>query len=244
MNGTDPACNSAEIEAELQRVLASTQFARAYRCIAVLRYLVAQAAGCAHGINEYAIGIAVFGRSASSYNTGDDPIVRVQVGRVRAKLAAYYAAAGCHNPARIVIPVGSYLPRIEACAVQRAVLLPRLAFRPLACLSQDVPAQSFTLGLNEELGYRLHRDFGERLVANPLDGAPGERPARPCDILFEGSVRMDDLLIRTSLRLRDLAHGTLLWSEQLDHVYEASIACQERLADACHAALRLQLGLL
>lgn len=200
---------------------------------ALLRYLVDQALA-GGGVKEYAVGIEVFGRNAASYHTGDDPIVRVQVGRLRAKLADYYADAGRHDPLRITIPLGTYLPRIEAAAQSRPAP-PRLVLTPFACLSQEPRAHSLTLGLNEELGFRLHRDFGPWLATGPGAGGAVVRPAS--GFLLEGSVRKDRQVVRVALRLRDLARNHLVCSEQLDQVFAPSLTGQERLADACHRAL-------
>jgi hypothetical protein len=58
---------------------------------------------------EQHIGVHVFHRPAG-YNSGDDSIVRSQARLLRAKLAAYFAGEGIHEPVIIEIPKGQYLP--------------------------------------------------------------------------------------------------------------------------------------
>jgi TolB-like protein len=234
---------AGEVQAELQRILSSTLFSKAPRSCALLRFVVMQMLeGGAGSTNEYAIGIEVFGRKAVNYCTGDDPIVRVQAGRLRSKLAAYYAIEGKNNSLRINIPLGGYMPSIELADVMTPTAC--LAFQPLTCLSQEWLAQSFTLGLNEELSYRLHREFGEQLQGTAMYSRcqePFQR--RETSYLLEGSVRQDDQRIRTSLRLTDRIKSAIAWSEQLDHGFDLPILRQERLAEACCDILRKYLGM-
>jgi TolB-like protein/Flp pilus assembly protein TadD len=58
---------------------------------------------------EYVIGVEVFDRG-SSYNPSTDPIVRIQAGRLRSKLAEYYRTEGEHDPLVIELPKGTYVP--------------------------------------------------------------------------------------------------------------------------------------
>lgn len=226
-----------EVQAELSRILASPLFCKAYRASRLLRYLVEKAqAGAVRETNEYAIGIEVFARDAASYSTGEDPIVRVQVGRLRERLKCYYAGEGGRNPIRVRIPLGSYLPRFERAG--SFSLAPRLAFRPLACITQAPPAPSFTQGLNEELGYRLHREFGDWLAALlPAGESSDQLHDRAISHVLEGAVRMEGERTRISVRLLDLVRHRVCWSEQFDHDSDLSIARQELLAAACCEAL-------
>ena len=97
-----------EIRAELDRVLASEQFAGAERLSRFLRYAVTRTlAGEADGLKEYAIGHDVYERDAS-YDPRLDSIVRVEAGRLRARLDEYFTGPGRNDPWRIQIPKGSY----------------------------------------------------------------------------------------------------------------------------------------
>jgi hypothetical protein len=58
---------------------------------------------------EQQIGVHVFHRRPG-YNSGDDSIVRSQARLLRAKLTAYFAGEGLHEPVFIEIPKGQYLP--------------------------------------------------------------------------------------------------------------------------------------
>ncbi len=74
----------------------------------LLRYLAEQALqnpGAA--IKEYQIATEVFGRAAD-FDSHLDSTVRVQAGRLRVKLAEYYASEGANDPLIVELPRGSY----------------------------------------------------------------------------------------------------------------------------------------
>jgi hypothetical protein len=61
-------------------------------------------------INEQRIGVDVFGR-APNYDPGTDGIVRSHATRLRQRLDSYFSGEGIHEPLRIEIPRGGYVPR-------------------------------------------------------------------------------------------------------------------------------------
>jgi len=58
-------------------------------------------------LKEYQIATEEFGRPAD-FDPAVDSMVRVQAGRLRTKLAEYYAGEGAEDPVRIELPKGSY----------------------------------------------------------------------------------------------------------------------------------------
>ena len=58
-------------------------------------------------LKEYQIATEVYGRH-SDFDPQADSIIRVQVGRLRVKLAEYYATEGAADPILVKIPKGSY----------------------------------------------------------------------------------------------------------------------------------------
>lgn len=112
MHVTPPVTSptEAQIRRERDRILTSNVFASSQRMRELFDYLVAEArADRAARLKEFAIGIAVFGRD-ETYDPRIDAVVRVEVGRLRAKLREYYTEDGQQDPVRIEIPKGSYVP--------------------------------------------------------------------------------------------------------------------------------------
>jgi TolB-like protein len=238
-----PACPDEAVRAALKLVITSRQFAKAHRCATLLSYLIERALNRedASPPLEQAIGVAVFGRDPNSYYPGDDPIVRVQAGRLRLRLEAYYADEGAADPLRITIPLGSYQARIapaqELQVRPASVAAPLLMFSPLVCLSAGAPASCFTSGLNDELAYRLYRDLTAfRLLSNDVGSL--EDVARNASHVLKGTVRQDASRVRVSLHLRNPKEGTVMWYEQFDSTGDGSIAGQEQMAERCMQALQ------
>jgi TolB-like protein len=232
-----------EVRTALRKILSSKQFSKSHRCTALLSYLIDRVLNPESSAPppEHEIGVAVFGRDRMSYYTGDDPIVRVQAGRLRQRLVAYYADEGSTDLLQITIPLGCYQPRmvrLVAAAPQPAAAQPVLMFRPLTCLSPEVPAQSFTLGLNDELGFRLYRELSAyRLGSGELASPDGGARSAGGTHVLEGTVRQDTARVRVSLQLRHAAEETVVWYEQFDSPGDGSIAAQEQMAERCIQAL-------
>ena len=96
------------IRAELERILASAPFASSHRSQRFLRYVVENSFDDAReSLKEYAIAIEVFQREAS-YDPAIDATVRVEAGRLRARLREYYAEQGRNDTLVIDMPKGGY----------------------------------------------------------------------------------------------------------------------------------------
>lgn len=95
--------------AQLDAISGSPQFLKSARRRDILRHLVLLALdGRTDSITSASIAEAVYGRQHSDAH--DDPLVRVEVSRLRNSLDEYYATAGLEPPVRISIPKGQYVP--------------------------------------------------------------------------------------------------------------------------------------
>jgi adenylate cyclase len=98
-----------DVRAQLERIIASSEFPNAGHGHAFLRYVVEETlAGRAERIKGYSIAIEVFNRDEGF--TQDDPVVRIEAGRLRRALERYYLVAGQNDPVVIDIPKGKYIP--------------------------------------------------------------------------------------------------------------------------------------
>jgi hypothetical protein len=105
-----PVASSDEIQAQLKKILASKGFAHSERLSRFLQFTVDQAVnGQAGKLKEYLIGVEAFDRDGS-YDPRTDPIVRVEAGRLRARLKEYYATEGRDAPILIDFQKGGYVP--------------------------------------------------------------------------------------------------------------------------------------
>lgn len=247
----DVACiPKAEVRSACELILSSELFVKAPRMRRLLRFLVDKAiSGTAQDISEYAIGIEVFERNPASYNTNEDPIVRVQIGRLRRKLRAYYAAHGMDTDIEILISIGGYMPVIRRMDdVNNDVMqIPMFAIHPFKCISHSGDGEPFTQGLHDELVHQLFKIFGKIIVARSIftpGGADKERRAHKnitragVNHRLEGCIQIDAERIRASVRLIDASAGCIAWSEQFNRKVSLAITHQEELASSICDALK------
>ena len=126
-----------DVRLALARVLASKGLARSRRLQALLEYLVEESlAGRGEKIKATTVAIEVYGRD-ESFDQQADPIVRVEAGRLRQRMAEYYREEGRTDPLMIEIPKGGYRPEFS----QRDIVAPAIEAeepgQPLPV--QDVP---------------------------------------------------------------------------------------------------------
>ena len=94
----------------LERILANGDFDASPRSRAFIRFIVEETlAGRQEGLTQAAIATRVFGRR-DDFDPTVDPIVRIQAGRLRRSLERYYLLSGAHDPVRIELPRGTYIP--------------------------------------------------------------------------------------------------------------------------------------
>ncbi|MBB6306367.1 hypothetical protein [Xanthobacter tagetidis] len=105
-----PPPDTGLCQAQLERILGSTDFAATERARRFLAYVGGETlAGRAERIKAYTIATEVFGRDAS-FDPQSDPIVRVEAGHLRRALERYYLGAGRADPVEMTIPKGGYVP--------------------------------------------------------------------------------------------------------------------------------------
>jgi predicted ATPase len=98
------------ISTHLDTILRSGTFKGAESLRELLRFTVHETlAGRGDGLKEYVLG-AVALHKGDAFDPKADGIVRVQMRRLRERLARYYATDGLHDAFRIDIPKGRYAP--------------------------------------------------------------------------------------------------------------------------------------
>ena len=105
--GVSPALREAFL-LEIDRLVSSEILRGSESLCQLLGYLANHSTGERSGsVKEYQIAREVFGRSAD-FDSRQDSTVRVQISRLRAKLAEYYAGPGAQDPIVVDIPRGAY----------------------------------------------------------------------------------------------------------------------------------------
>ena len=155
---TIPLVDAQRVRQQLDRILASAAFADAERARDFLRYVVERKLEGRHGeIKESVIAVEVLNRP-SSFDSKTDPIVRVEAGRLRDRLSAYYEAEGGADTVFISLPKGRYVPEftelrpreaLTSAGVLRLSILPpdNASFDSFA-VSPDGRKLAFTAAVN------------------------------------------------------------------------------------------------
>jgi hypothetical protein len=98
----------AELRDQVERIANSETFRASEALQRLLKYLADKvASGDLAQLKEYTIGVEGLGRP-TSYDPGHDSAVRVQVGRLRQKLAEYYSTEGRYDPLHLTLPKGGF----------------------------------------------------------------------------------------------------------------------------------------
>ena len=98
------------VRRELERILSSPGFTRADRPSRFLSFIVEETLeDRADQLKETVIGMAAFSKKPD-YDPRIDATVRIEAGRLRARLEEYYRDDGRNDPIVIELPKGGYVP--------------------------------------------------------------------------------------------------------------------------------------
>jgi len=112
--------------AQIERLINSHVLHGSEQLCKLLRYLAEHALERPGSpLKEYQIATEVFGRPAD-FDPQLDSTIRVQVGRLRLKLAEYYSSEGASDSVIVELPKGTYLPSFHLRSTAPVVQLPRL----------------------------------------------------------------------------------------------------------------------
>jgi tetratricopeptide (TPR) repeat protein len=237
------------VRQQLGRVLASASFQKVERLKRFLSFIVLETvAGRGAQLKEYVVGTSVFGKDAS-FDPRNDPIVRVQARRLRARLDQYFREEGRSDDVVIDMPKGAYVPSFRARVTEVA---PEAASDGLAsgtiCVMtyrDHSPGSSlahFCGGVRHEILHRLTQATSLRVIARDPGAISGERdPLEMARSLGAGLAITGAVLpmgggIRVTTQLVDTATGCYRWSDAMDLAVAAS--AEVIVADA--VAVRLQ----
>ncbi len=233
------------ISRQLQRMLNSPGFHASPQQVAFLEFVVNKTlTGKAAEIKGYSVATEVFGRGPD-FDQSVDPVVSIQASRLRRALERYYLTAGKHDPIRIIIPRGTYVPKfieqfpsekkIAAVAppsVSDAKTWPTLLVRPLANLTNNPEEDYLSMGLATELAHALGHYKEIRILeaaVRNLEPLPRETEN---DFVLDGNIRRDPAGIRVAIKLCSIKNCVRIWSGKYKGDFEAAkmISFQEKVA--------------
>lgn len=238
---------------ELSRICSSNELKPKYRLCQLLKYLVNETlAGRTEQLIGYTIGLEVFSRD-KDFNPELDPIVRIQIGRLRRTLEKYFSNEGKNDPVRFSIPIGNYSPlfipnlesdlnpveKISETQVD-SLAKPGIVVLPFTNLAEGTEREYFAKGLTEEISIELTRYQDFRVIGfrikDQIEIDTNEQEKLLNDLganfVIQGSVRKDSDKIKVSVKLIDAFTNEQLWGEQFKRELNPSnlISIQENIA--------------
>lgn len=225
----------AAIRQQLAAILANERFQASQRSRGLLAFLVEEAlAGRGERLKGFYIACEFLGRGAE-FDPLIDPIVRIEMGKLRRALELYYLSEGLRDAFRIEIPKGNYQPRFVAPGAEKPAAVPAVgdgqpllgrASLVIRCAAADAQPGSadFALGLAQQLAARLDRLDDVYVLAGDGDEASGAR------FVLSASVRSQSARVRVGVRLDDRLRGLQVWADSMTEQDEDLFALEDALA--------------
>jgi TolB-like protein/Flp pilus assembly protein TadD len=232
--------SAKKIRAQVDRILNSRSFEGVERLKRFFAFIVNETLeGRGDQLKEFVVGEYAFEKGAS-FDPRNDPIVRVQARRLRARLARYYLEEGQADETVIELPKGGYVPIFRRREVQQprrsitAVLISRnsIIVLPYEDNSQDGSLKYLSKGICQEIINSLTRIEGVTVIKAPRADRPDSSQLNAATIV-SGSVQKVGDQIRITSQLLDGASGSYLWSESTDRkASDNPLEIQETIARA------------
>ena len=224
-----------------------------------LRFVVEQTLeGNARQLKGFTIAKEVFGRD-ENFDAAHDPVVRIQAGRLRRAIERYYLVAGGHDPVRIDIPKGGYVPVFsEQTALesgqltgaspgpaQRLESWPSVLIMPFKNMTESGEFAFLGPGLATDLGIELGHctDLRVMISGERLDRVTLKRQP---DFIVRGSIRADDSEVKVVVQLVSGDGAEQLWTDMIKtSVADGQlVSFQERAASAISAHIAGEHGII
>jgi adenylate cyclase len=251
------------IRAQLKRLTGSPVLQQSPRKQRLLRHIVeATLSGAADRLKGYTLGVEVFDRGVG-FDPNIDPIVRVEMGRLRSKLIEFYSEQGAMDRVLIELPKGVYAARIgfrvhDAVSSterkrdnedQDLAERPSLAVIPFANLSAGPEQEYFADGITEDLITDLSKLAGLSVISRQSSFIYKRANKRIEEIgvelgvryILEGSVRRAGETLRITAQLVDARSGEHLWAQRFDRPVRDAFSVQDDVTQKIVAALAVSL---
>ena len=245
---------AADVAAQLNRLLELPSIRRSANSVRLLRHLFGCTQSGRSNPSQYELAYDVLGLG-KDFDPDRNPVVRMQVARLRRTLALHYAGTGVGDDLIVSIPQGSYGLRFERRANssprRRATLArqhPVLAVAEprgigLSGIWQNLPAvlaEEFMSSFGHLSGLRLLGPFSRaRLEADRIDPVQ-LGPLHRADFVLDGSLQSTPTGQILRLRLLHGPTGTQIWAAK--HNCGSGACNLAKIEDALVAQVASEIG--
>ncbi|MTH61659.1 tetratricopeptide repeat protein [Paracoccus litorisediminis] len=233
-DGLSSSIPEPEIRAELERILASSDFQASARNRRFLRHVVEETLlGRGGRIKAYSIATSVFGRP-DDFDPLQDSIVRIEAARLRRAIERFYLLEGDRLGARITIPKGTYVPEFSRpqSPAEASPLIEQKAppaTEPLQDYGPRILVELFEqegdLASCPTIGRTLTRQvisaltrFTDLFVYGPATAeVGGAEHDLPIDYRLSGTLTLSRDRLHADLLMSRQMDGRYVWAQTLDH---------------------------
>jgi adenylate cyclase len=241
-----------EVLAELERILANSDFDASPRSRAFVRFIVEETlAGRQEGLTQAAIATRVFGRR-EDFDPTVDPIVRIQAGRLRRSLERYYLLSGAHDPVRTELPRGTYVPVLrwatppEKAAAERSPAAvddwPVVVVLPFQSATPDAELDEAAARFRDQLVVEMGRYRDVRVVLRDEGDDRGSSPPEAGRFELSGRLSRDEGGRWLTAQLLDRWTTGQVWAQEYRGETDASSAFYEETARVVAARVASEHG--
>lgn len=246
---------------QLKRILGSDEFHATKSQRKLLEYVIQKTvSGEIDQIKGYPIATQIFGRK-EDFDLNTDPIVSIHANKLRSALERYYFTAGIHDPIRVEIPKGTYIPLFtENQPLEREWSKnqnvtwnipsenswPTLLIQPFQCLTQDQDEKYLSIGLATELAVELNEYNDVRVILQNSDGYRKHGSITNIRFKIGGTLRYAGKEVRLSIQLLDTHNGVQLWGESHQFKFDAETISkvEKKIAQSIAAKLAGECGII
>ncbi|GAA5185724.1 adenylate cyclase [Niveibacterium umoris] len=225
-----------QIRQQVAAMVASEGFVASQRSRRLLEFLTEETlAGRGERLKGFYIACEFLGRGAD-FDPLVDPIVRIEMGKLRRALELYYLTAGRGDAIRVALAKGNYQPQFlsaqeepahdEVAPVQDGQPLLGRASVVLRCAAVQAGgvASDFAGGLAHQLAALLNRLDDVYVLAAELEDAASAR------FLLTANVRGDTQRLRVAVQLEDRLQGLQVWADTYTEAADDLFALEDELA--------------
>jgi len=256
----DKVFSDQVILSHVNDILAHKEFHATDKMRDFLRFIVNETlAGRSRQLKGFTIATEVYHRGVD-FDAAHDPVVRIQAGRLRRAIERYYLTAGVHNPIRIKIPKGAYVPQFTAGPMADTVTAtngartgegvdcswPVVMVRPFHNNTNNSELNYLGNGLASELCSQLGHYLDLRVIMYREGAHVTYEEDTRANFTVGGTIYCDDSSVKILVHLIENATGVQLWSEEFKTSSEHLnlIETQENSARAIAAHIACQRGII
>ncbi|NNE58186.1 MAG: hypothetical protein HKN36_08780 [Hellea sp.] len=214
---TDFSSCASEIDTHVELLKQDELFNRSRKLCRLLDYLWAELlAGRASKLKAYSIALDVFDKD-ETFDAQKNTIVRVQMGKLRKRLAHYYAKSDCDF--KMEIPNRSYVLKIYKRSGDRnrdlrsdlTTFMPIIRLSSFKAIGESRDVRTIAEGLESDLLTVL-----SKFSRVQLSRADSGNSDKQIIYILSGSVRQSGNRFRVSAELESLQNAYIVWSDQYD----------------------------